>query len=76
MEKKTHNQVVLNYLRNHKKKGLTVKEASDKLGINRVENNICFLRKQGYVIEREDKQFVNKYGYKSTYGIYRLVEDE
>ena len=48
MEKKTHNQVVLNYLRNHKKKGLTVKEASDKLGINRVENNICFLRKQGY----------------------------
>lgn len=76
MEKKTHNQIVLNYLKNHKRKGLTVKEAVEKLGINRVTNNICELRKQGYAIEREDKQFINRYGYKSSYGIYRLREEE
>lgn len=76
MEKITNDTVVLEYLRKHKRQGLTVKEAYDKLGITRLANNICNLRNRGYAIESEYIPVMNRLGAKTHIAVYRLIELE
>ena len=65
-------QEILNYLRTHKK-GISGKEAMDKLGIYRLSDVVHKLRKDGYNITTENEKTMTKKGRGySYYGRYKL----
>ena len=72
-EKKTNNtEKVLEHL---KKNGcITSLEAIELYGATRVADIIYRLRKQGMKIDTIDIPFTDRYGTKSVYGKYVLVE--
>lgn len=68
---KTQYDVVLAYLKKHKK-GITSYEAFSKFGITRLSSIIYNLRKDGYSIIVDSKTVKNRYGNHTTIAIYKL----
>lgn len=73
MRKFNKTEAVLNHLKEHG--SITSLEAIEKYGATRLSAIIFRLRKQGYKIVTEDTDFVDRYGYKSRYGNYILVNN-
>ena len=53
---------------------ITSLEANERYGATRLASTICRLRKRGYKIETVNVPFVDRFGCKSTYGKYILVQ--
>lgn len=73
MRKFNKTEAVLNHLKEHG--SITSLEAIENYGATRLSAIIFNLRKRGYKIETVDTDFVDKYGYKSRYGNYILVNN-
>lgn len=71
-EKTSKTEKVLNHL--EKYKTITSLEAIELYGATRLSAIIFNLRKRGYNIITEDLPFVDRFGTKSHYGKYILVE--
>lgn len=71
-EKRSKTQAVLEHLKEHKT--ITSLEAIELYGATRLAAIIFNLRERGYNIETENLPFVDRFGTKSTYGKYILVE--
>lgn len=63
---------VIKYLRTHKK-GITSKDAIDKLGITRLASVIFDLKRMGYKIECVRESVPTRYGHKASVARYKLV---
>lgn len=70
-KKKNKTQVVLEHLKEHGT--ITSLEAIDKYGATRLSDIIYRLRKQGINIETINIPFTDRYGTKSKYGKYILI---
>lgn len=68
----TKKDKVLNHLKTNKT--ITSIEAIDNYGATRLSDIIFKLRKSGYNIITERVQFTDRYGVKSYYGKYILME--
>lgn len=64
---------ILKHLEDYK--SITSWEAIEKYGATRISAIIYNLRKDGYKIKTEFKTSVNRYGDKTSYGVYRLEEE-
>lgn len=64
---------VRDYLRNNY--GITQLEATHKFGITRLAAVIFLLRSDGYVIDSENIEVVNRYGEKTRVTRYHLVSE-
>lgn len=75
MSNKTINQngLVLGYIREHG--SITNTDAFNALGVTRLANNICDLRKKGVNILDEWEENPNRYGKVCRYKRYFLAED-
>lgn len=73
MRKFNKTEAVLNHLKEHG--SITSLEAIEKYGATRLSAIIFNLRKRGYKIDTVDTDFVDRYGYKSRYGNYILVNN-
>jgi hypothetical protein len=73
MRKFNKTEAVLNHLKEHG--SITSLEAIEEYGATRLSAIIFQLRKRGYKIVTEDTDFVDRYGYKSRYGNYILVNN-
>lgn len=71
----TQEQMVIDYLREHKGNGLTQLEATLEMGITRLSGRIFELRNRGYVIETEMREVTNRYGQKCRVGAYHLIKE-
>lgn len=57
-------------------KGLTSMDAIKKFGCTRLSDKIYRLRRQGYKIVNVDHEIVNRYGDRTRFVEYRLMEDQ
>lgn len=73
MRKFNKTEAVLNHLKQHG--SITSLEAIENYGATRLSAIIFNLRKRGYKIDTVDTDFVDRYGYKSRYGNYILVNN-
>ena len=63
-------EIILNHLKQCG--SITTWVAIEKYGCTRLSQYILLLRKDGYEIDSETVKFVNRYGKKSHYTVYRL----
>lgn len=73
MSKMNKTEAVLLHLKEHG--SITSLEAIEKYSATRLSAIIFNLRKRGYNIETIDMPFVDKYGTKSQYGKYILLNN-
>lgn len=73
MEKKSQEQIVLDYLRKCKGKGLTSMYAFWRWRITRLSDRIFRLRNKGYHIITERKPNTFRIGY---HGVYKLIKEK
>lgn len=71
--KKQH-EMVLEYLKSHAK-GMTSKDAFEKLGIIQMPKRIWILKKLGYKINTKTEKGVNRFGAPVHYTRYTLVKE-
>ena len=74
MEKQTHETRLLDYLRENKT--ITQLEATEILGNTRLSATVFNLRNKGYNIITEPTKGKNRFGEKTNFGTYRLIEKE
>ena len=74
MSDKKQHELVLDYLRKHKK-GMTSKDAFEYLGIIQMPKRIWILKKLGYKISTKTETGVNRYGKPVHYTRYTLIEE-
>lgn len=72
-EKKSQKSEILNYL--IKYGTITKLEAIEKFGCLHLGARIHEFRREGYVIDSEEKSGINRYGNPYQYVIYRLDKD-
>lgn len=70
----TQKQMIIDYMDTHG--GITVREASRQLGVERLAARIEELRKAGHQITDEWVEGVNRYGSRVRYKKYKRVKDE
>lgn len=63
-------QIILEHLQKHG--SITTWEAIQKYGCTRLSEYIRQLRADGYAIDNKSVKYVNRYGKKSHYTVYRL----
>lgn len=76
IKERSKTQDILHHLQVHK--SITSMEAINLYKATRLSGIIYVLKKRGYVIETENKNFRGKYNIPSHYGIYHYIgkEDE
>lgn len=67
----THGERLLKYLKTHKR-GITSKEAFEKLGNTRISSTVNYLRNKGYDIQMEYITVPTRFGTKTKVGRYTL----
>ena len=74
MARTTHKERVLDAMKN----GRTISPwyAINTLGNTRLSATIFDLKKEGYVITKETKEGVNKFGDKIRYAVYKLEDKD
>lgn len=65
---------ILKYMRKHG--SISAYEAMTKLGIYRLASRINDLKRKGYIIEGKMETGKNRFGEKTSFKVYRLVEKE
>ena len=70
---KTQKMIILEHLEKHKT--ITTLESQSKLGILDPQHYIMQLRKEGYNIQDRWVKTTNRYGRKSHYKEYRLIQE-
>lgn len=73
MKEKSKTQDVLNHLKIYG--SISQREAVDYYNLYRLGSVIFVLRKRGYDITTELKPFTSKYGTRSNFAIYHLVNE-
>lgn len=63
-------EIILNHLKKHG--SITTWEAIENYGCTRLSQYILLIRKDGHMVDGETVKFVNRYGKKSHYTVYRL----
>lgn len=74
MSDKKQHEMVLEYLKTHKK-GMTSKDAFEYLGIIQMPKRIWILKKLGYKIGKKTETGVNRFGKPVHYTRYTLIEE-
>lgn len=70
----TQRDRVLQYIRENG--SITAWEASKEIGCLQLSARLCELKKRGYNFAKKRIHSVNRYGDKTHYDVYRLVESE
>lgn len=73
-KKPFQHEMVLEYLKSHAK-GMTSKDAFEKLGIIQMPKRIWILKRLGYKIKTKTEKGVNRFGAPVHYTRYTLVEE-
>lgn len=73
-DRKTQEFIVLKHLKTYG--AITNIEAYEMHGITRLSNVIHAMRKKGIEIETEKQEAINRYGYKTSYAVYKLKDKE
>lgn len=73
MKEKSKTQDVLNHLKIYG--SISQREAVEFYNLYRLSSVIYALKKRGYDITTENAPFVSKYGIKSNFAIYHLVNE-
>ena len=73
MREKSKTQDVLNHLKIYG--SISQREAVEYYNLYRLSSVIYSLKKRGYDITSESAPFVSKYGIKSNFAIYHLVNE-